>query len=136
MSIFIIFHFYFILKDKAINMNIKNLFKYVKTIDFTNKNEIFYSTCDDPIMEYTFRFHQDGSIITNDIPKFTKVFPKRCAYDVTCISKKDCNHPQRSISTYKFMVDFDDIPFVHNIRAIIYILFLPLIFWLIWKGQI
>lgn len=119
------------------DMNIKNIFKYEKTIDFTNYgDETFYSTCDDPIIEYTFRFHQDKSVIKNNIPKFTKVFPKRGSYDVTCISKKDCNHPQKTISTYKFMVDFYDVPFIRNIRVVIYILFLLLIFWLIQKGYI
>ncbi len=105
------------------------IFKYVKTVDFTNSTAgTFNSNCDHPITKYTFRIHQDDSMIVSDIPKFTKSFKKRGFYDVTCISKKDCNHQQNLISTHKFEVELKDMPFIRYFTILIYILLIIIVF--------
>ena len=99
-------------------MNISNLFKYKKTINFgkyNNGDETFFTRCVHSITKFRFKIHQTNEYIVSDLPILTTYFPQKGYYDVTCVSEreKDCEHNQKNISTYKIYVSNTDIVIVN-----------------------
>jgi hypothetical protein len=107
--------------DKVMVIMLGNLFKYVKTVDFGNLNnndETFFSICEHPLTEFIFKVHQDNTTYIEKDLKFTKIYPHKGWYDITCISKKECNHKQGHISTYKRYIGYNDIPIIKYLRLL------------------
>jgi len=120
-------------------MNISNLFKYKKTIDFgkyNNADETFFSRCEHHITKFRFRIHQTGEVVENIMPILTSYFPEKGYYDVTCISEMEevCTHPHKNISTYKIHVDKTDIVIVKMSLTILCWLIIICLMWLIVLG--
>jgi len=124
----------------VIKMNISNLFKYKKTIDFSkynNADETFFSKCEHHITKFRFRIHQtDEFIVKDDFPILTSYFPRKGCYDITCKSEmeENCTHPHKNISTYKICVNNTDIVIIKMSLTILYWLIIISLMWLIVLG--
>lgn len=120
-------------------MEISNLFKYKKTIDFgkyNNGDETFFSTCEHHITKFRFRIHQTNEAFENAMPILTAYFPEKGCYDITCISEMEegCTHPHKNISTYKECVNKTDIVIVNKFISIFSWIIVICLIWLIILG--
>ena len=120
-------------------MNISNLFKYKKTINFgeyNNGDETFFTRCEHHITKFRFRIHQTGEVTENVMPILTRYFPRKGYYDVTCVSEmeKNCTHSHKNISTYKVEVGFIDIIIIKKSLTILCWSIIISLMWLIVLG--
>lgn len=120
-------------------MNINNLFKYKKSIDFgkyNNGDETFFSRCEHCITKFRFKIHQTGEVVENVMPILTTYFPEKGCYDITCTSEMEegCTHPHKNISTYKKCVYKTDMVIIGIIIGLFSVLIVVGLIWLIILG--